>query len=83
MTGASARPLSARLDVTPPLTARKAQSSRLRGLNEKVEKLLQVHSTQTYLLKSHKKSRSPQYRLACSYSDLNGDARSMIFELYS
>lgn len=38
-----ARPLSARAYVTPPLTARKAQSSRLKGLNEKVEKLLQVH----------------------------------------
>lgn len=38
----SVGPLSAPMDVTPPLTARKAQSSRLKGLNEKVEKLLQV-----------------------------------------
>ena len=38
----SIRPLSAMLDVTTPMTARKPQSSRLKGLAEKVEKLLQV-----------------------------------------
>lgn len=38
----SGRPLSAMLDVTTPMTARKPQSSRLKGLAEKVEKLLQV-----------------------------------------
>ena len=38
----SRRPLSAMLDVTTPMTARKPQSSRLKGLKEKVEKLLQV-----------------------------------------
>ena len=37
------RPSSAGADLTPPLTARKAQGSRLKGLNEKVEKLLQVY----------------------------------------
>ena len=30
------------LDVTTPMAARKSQSSRLKGLKEKVEKLLQV-----------------------------------------
>ena len=36
------RPLSTRAELTPPLTARKTQNSRLKGLNEKVERLLQV-----------------------------------------
>ncbi|CAL5229870.1 g13281 [Coccomyxa viridis] len=35
------RPLSVRAELTPPLTARKTQNSRLKGLNEKVERLLQ------------------------------------------
>ena len=36
------RPLSTRAELTPPLTARKTQNSRLKGLNENVERLLQV-----------------------------------------
>ena len=42
--GEDVRPLSARADLTPPLTARQAQSSRLKGLHDKVEKLLQVYA---------------------------------------
>ena len=41
---ANVTPLSARADLTPPLAARQAQSSRLKGLHEKVEKLLQVYA---------------------------------------
>ena len=64
MTGGSARPLSARVDVTPPLTARKAQSSRLRGLNEKVEKLLQVQSTHpTLIQRDDPKGISPVFSM--------------------
>lgn len=48
--GASMRPLSARAEATPPLTARRAQSSRMKGLNEKVEKLLLVRSVLLTLL---------------------------------
>ena len=61
MTEDDVRPLSAKAELTPPLTARKAQNSRLKGLNEKVERLLQVCTVPIPDLRSVRISGSVRY----------------------